>query len=146
MRAIRELEARYFRNMDMLDWEATKDVFTAGAVMDMRGARDELEASGVPTDSDSLSIVNRDTIVPVMQKPLAGPVTVHHGHMPEIQFVSDDEATGIWPMEDRIKFPENSPVRCFQGFGHYIETYVREEDGRWRIKHLRLTRLLVEID
>ena len=31
-----------------------------------------------------------------------------------------------------------------QGFGHYHEQYVKGDDGRWRIKHLRLTRLRMD--
>jgi len=40
--------------------------------------------------------------------------------------------------------PTGAPVARIHGYGHYIETYVREKDGHWRIQHLRLVRLLVE--
>ena len=145
-RAIRELKARYFRHMDLREWSALRDVFTADAVMDMRGASDELKASGVNADPETLVIAKRDTIVSTMEGSLFGIATVHHGHMPEITFVSDDEAKGIWPMEDTLIFPKGAQVRRLHGFGHYHETYRREQDGCWRISHLRFTRLHVEIE
>ena len=100
----------------------------------------------MPVDSGGGLIVGRDAIVPGMEGPLEGTVTVHHGHMPEIMFSGDDEAHGIWAMEDHVRLPEGAPFRRLHGYGHYYETYVREDDGRWRIRHLRLSRLLVNLD
>jgi hypothetical protein len=71
---------------------------------------------------------------------LEGVVSVHHGHMPEIELTSSDTATGVWAMEDRLWFPPGSPVEFLHGYGHYHETY-RREDGRWRIATLTLTRI-----
>jgi hypothetical protein len=31
-----------------------------------------------------------------------------------------------------------------QGYGHYIEEYKKGEDGQWRIKQIRLTRIRVD--
>ena len=144
LNAIRELKARYFRYMDTRDWAAMFDVFTADAVMDMRAVEAELAAAGIITDPARLLTAGRDTIVPNMENSLVGTRTVHHGHMPEIELESDDEARGIWPMEDIVELPTGAPVARIHGYGHYIETYVREKDGHWRIQHLRLVRLLVE--
>ena len=69
-------------------------------------------------------------------------VTVHHGHMPEIELTSPTTARGIWAMEDILHTPEDS-VNVVHGFGHYHETYERI-DGEWRINTLRLTRLRVD--
>jgi hypothetical protein len=68
-------------------------------------------------------------------------VTVHHGHMPEIELTSDTAATGIWAMFDWVDMPQ----LVLRGYGHYEETY-RVEDGCWRIAHSRLTRLRRDID
>ena len=54
-------------------------------------------------------------------------------------------ATGTWAMEDRIWWPEGSPVRFLHGYGHYHETYVVTERG-WRIATMRLTRLRVDVE
>ena len=69
--------------------------------------------------------------------------TVHHGHMPEIDILSDTEATGIWAMEDKLWWPEGAPLTAMHGYGHYHERYVRTDDG-WRIARTTLTRLRVD--
>jgi len=146
IRAIRELKARYFRCMDLRDWAAMYDVFTADAVMDMREDIRNLVRSGIPVDPAGGLIVGRDTIVSTMRGPLEGTVTVHHGHMPEISFAGNNVAHGIWAMEDRVQLAEGAPFRRLHGYGHYHETYVRGIGSRWRIAHLRLSRLLVDFD
>jgi len=77
---------------------------------------------------------------------LAGTITVHHGHMPEITLTGPDGATGIWAMEDKLWPRPGSalPFRWLHGYGHYHERYVKQEDG-WRIAEIRLTRLRVDL-
>ena len=124
---IHQLKARYFRMMDTKDWDGLREVFTADAVID--------------TTEDSGTIIEGvDEYLPFLISQIGDVVTAHHGHMPEITFVDDDNATGIWAMEDELWWPEGSPIRHLHGYGHYHETYVRRE-GQWRIASLRLTRL-----
>jgi SnoaL-like protein len=144
VQAIWNLKARYFRYMDTRDWTAMHDVFATDAVMDMRDEMATLAKSGMPVDPEGGLIVGRERIVASMESALIGTKTVHHGHMPEIEFMSDEEARGIWAMEDTVMQPPSAPFKMLHGYGHYHETYARE-DRRWRIKHLRLTRLLVEL-
>jgi hypothetical protein len=81
-----------------------------------------------------------------MVRIVVGPVvTVHHGHMPEIEVTSPTTARGVWAMEDKLRWPEGSPVRAMHGYGHYHETYERTQEG-WRIKTITLTRLRVDTD
>ena len=61
------------------------------------------------------------------------------GHMPEIDIISPTEARGVWAMEALVEAGNSS----FHGFGHYWETY-RKEDGQWRIARLLITRLRFE--
>jgi len=145
LHAIRELKARYFRCIDTRDWGAIQDVFTNDIVMDMREEVATLAKSGLPVDPEGGLIIGREAVVASMRDALVGAKTVHHGHMPEIELVSEAEAKGIWAMEDIVVLPEGAPFGRIHGHGHYHETYVRGEDGRWRISHLRLTRLLVEL-
>jgi len=70
-------------------------------------------------------------------------VTVHHGHMSEIEVTSPTTATGIWAMEDKLRWPSGASLGEMHGYGHYHETYVKV-DGAWRIKTLTLTRLRVD--
>ncbi len=124
---IRQLKARYFRLMDTKDWDGLREVFTADAVID--------------TTEDSGTVIEGvDEYLPFLISQIGDVVTAHHGHMPEITFIDDDAATGIWAMEDELWWPEGSPIRHLHGYGHYHETYVRT-DGHWRIASLRLTRL-----
>ena len=130
---IKRLKARYFRCMDTKDWDGFAAVFAPDAEMDMRG---EDPASGFNHGAQVIADYVRSAVDAV--------VTVHHGHMPEIEVTSDTTATGIWAMEDKLKWPEGSPISWLHGYGHYHETYERV-DGTWRIKTLTLTRLRLDV-
>lgn len=125
--AIRRLKARYFRAVDTKDWDGLVRVFTDEVTIDVAG-------SGGPATTSAAAFVER------VMRSLAGAVTVHHGHMPEIDLTSETTATGIWAMEDKIWWPEGSPVRFLHGYGHYHETYVLLDSG-WHIATMQLTRL-----
>jgi SnoaL-like domain len=129
---IKRLKARYFRCMDTKDWDGFAAVFAPDAEMDMRG---EDPASGLNHGAQVIADYVRNAVDAV--------VTVHHGHMPEIELTSDTTATGIWAMEDKLRWPDGSPISWMHGYGHYHETYERV-DGEWRIKTLTLTRLRVD--
>ena len=124
--AIHQLKARYFRLMDTKQWDAWGEVFATDARM------------VIP--ENGLTLEGRAAIVEGVRSVIGPSVTVHHGHMPEIELTSDTTATGIWAMEDELWWPEGSPIRYMHGYGHYHETY-REDDGGWRIASLTLTRL-----
>jgi len=141
--AIMELNARYFRYMDTRDWAPMHEVFAPDAVMDMRYEIKRLVQSGFPELMGGGLMHGREKIVASMAESLQG--TVHHGHMPEIEFLSATEARGIWSMEDIVRHPEGGPFRELHGYGYYHEDYVSDDDGRWRIKSLRLTRLHITL-
>ena len=63
--------------------------------------------------------------------------SVHHGHMPEIELTSSTTATGIWSMEDHVRWADGYETH---GYGHYFETYEKAED-RWQIKTMNLAYL-----
>ena len=85
-----------------------------------RPARDE----GIVRGNELIAEYVRGHVDPV--------TTVHHGHMPEIEITSPTTATGIWSMEDMLRWPEGSPIAAMHGYGHYHETY-EKIDGQWRI-------------
>ena len=72
-----------------------------------------------------------------LRETLAGTVTVHQGHMPEIDLTSATTATGIWALHDIVIWPNGMRL---DGYGHYHETYAKA-DGEWRITSSKLTRL-----
>ena len=135
---IKQLKARYFRCMDTKDWAGFEQVFAADAVMDMSNEmRDRTTRGGITRGAAQIAAMVRTVVGPV--------VTVHHGHMPEIEITSPTRARGVWAMEDKLRWPEGSPVRTMHGYGHYHETYERTDDG-WRIKTITLTRLRVDTE
>ena len=122
--AIRRLKARYFRLMDTKDWAGMREVFTDDVVIDTSEAGGQV-ARGA------------DEFMAFLREALGDAVTVHQGHMPEIDLTSETTATGIWALNDIVIW--SSGMRL-DGYGHYHETY-EKSDGEWRIKSSKLTRL-----
>ncbi|MCK9902845.1 DUF4440 domain-containing protein [Parafrankia colletiae] len=125
--AIRQLKARYCRLLDTKDWDGFRELFTDKAVMDT-------------TSSGGNALTGGDAIVDFVRRALTEAVTVHHCHTPEITATAPDMATGIWAMEDRVRFPDGTDLT---GYGHYHETYTKT-DSTWQISSLTLTRLRVD--
>ena len=132
---IKRLKAKYFRCFDTKDWEGWLSVFTDDVVLEFSVA--------VPARDGSREVAFtrletkqglRDFVVPYTDPAQ----TVHHGHTPEIEIVSDTEARGIWAMEDIV----DHYTDVAHGYGHYHETY-RKVAGEWRIARVRLTRLRI---
>lgn len=133
--AIRLLKARYFRLLDTKDWAGWRRLFTDDLVSETDTAPPQ------PDGSHTLpKLPGADAFVERVRSLLGDGVTVHHGHMPEIELTGPDTARGIWAMEDIVVFP----AMTLRGYGHYHEEY-RREAGEWRIARLRLTRLRVDI-
>lgn len=127
--AIKQLKARYFRLMDTKDWDGFRACFTDDVVVDV-------SADGAGVFEGVTAFM--DMLVPTMRDV----VSVHHGHMPEIA-VEGDTATGVWAMEDHLRFGGNAQMEL-HGYGHYHETY-RRVDGAWKIAAMTLTRLRLDL-
>jgi len=127
LEAIKQLKARYCRTMDTKDWVAMREVFT-----------DDVTVTG--TGSGGRVTRGADEFMAFLVKLIGEVSTVHHCHTPEIEITSPTSATGIWAMEDMLRFPDG---RELHGYGHYHETY-EKLDGRWRIASLDLIRLRVD--
>jgi len=132
LEAIRQLKARYYRMMDTKNWDGLAAVFTEDVEIDMTG-----EGAGVTHGVAEY--------MPFLRQAIGDVITVHHGHMPEIQLTSPTTATGIWSMEDKLWWPEGGPIRHMHGYGHYHETYQKTAEG-WRIRTMTLTRLHREVE
>ena len=130
---IRQLKARYFRCMDTKDWAGLADVFAPDAVLDHRKAEMDHTVTGAQAIAASIEGAVREV------------TTVHHGHMSEIEILSATTARGIWAMEDKLWWPEGSPIKTIHGYGHYHEEY-RQVDGEWKISLNRLTRLRFDLE
>jgi len=125
--AIRTLKARYFRTMDTKDWAAMREVFCDDVEIDT-------------TESGGSVVTGASEFMAFLEETIGDVVTVHHGHMPEIEITSPTTATGVWAMEDWLRWPNGMELH---GFGHYHETYEKVE-GAWGIKSSRLTRLRMD--
>jgi uncharacterized protein (TIGR02246 family) len=126
--AIKRLKGRYCRTMDTKDWAAMRQVFTDDVEMDTTAA-----GGGVITGADEFLAFLQETIGEV--------VTVHHCHTPEIDVTAATTASGVWAMEDMLRWPDGTELH---GYGHYYESYAKV-DGQWRIKRCVLTRLRTDI-
>jgi ketosteroid isomerase-like protein len=125
--AIKQLKARYCRLMDTKDWAGYRQVFTDDVTMDT-------------TDSGGGVITGADAFLEFLVPTIGDVVTVHQCHTPEIDITSPTTATGIWAMEDMLRWPDGSELH---GYGHYHETY-EKTGGSWRIKSTKLTRLRLD--
>ena len=135
---IRRLKARYFRLLDMKQWDAFETLFALEATFDMRDA-------AVARDEGAL-LAGAPAIVAFVREAVACMVTVHHGHMPEIDVLSEHAARGTWAMEDVLRWTTGGAdgTQVLHGYGHYHDTYARV-DGRWLIQSSRLSRLSVTV-
>lgn len=142
---IKQLKGRYFRFLDTKDWAGMATIFTDDAVFDARTAN---SVSGVGEGDAAVSndwVYEGAQVITDFIREVAQPlVTAHHGHCHEIAIVSENDAEGVIAMEDMIwDAPGAGGEKKLHGLGHYHEEYRRGEDGRWRIRRSRLTRLNV---
>jgi hypothetical protein len=131
---IKRLKARYFYGIDNKDWDLwRREVWSPDARLIVGEMGQDVEG--------------REALIAWVAEQSADQVSVHHGHMPDIDVLSDTEAKGVWAMEDLIwrsrEFPLSGEYSYVHGWGHYRETYVKLAEG-WRIRTTQLTRLRTE--
>jgi hypothetical protein len=124
--AIANLKAAYCRLLDTKQWEAWGQLFTEDFHQDVSPS-----GGGV--------YHGRDAAVEATRSAIETAKTAHQVHVPEIT-IDGDEATAIWPLQDRLIWEDG---RSLTAFGHYHERYVRTPDG-WRMAAQKLTRLVVD--
>lgn len=121
LEALRQLKYRYFRTLDLKDWDVFADTLTADAV----------GAYGTKVYGDALTLEGRVAIVDFMRENLpAGVVTMHVASHPELE-VDGDQAEGSWAFEDTVIVPEMKVL--IHGAGYYRDRYQRDAEGVWRI-------------
>lgn len=118
---IKRLKHRYFRTLDLKDWEDFSDCL----------AEDVSARYGTRAMGDPLHYDGRDAVVEFMRANL-GPevITVHVASHPEID-VEGDSARGSWCFEDTVIVPGMGAM--IRGAGYYHDRYRRGPDGRWQI-------------
>jgi hypothetical protein len=133
---IKRLKARYCRFLDTKDWDGLASLFLDDAVLD------------VQQDTGNPPIHGRTAIIEQIRVAVIDAASSHQVHTPEISLSSDDDAEGIWAMQDRVVWqPGKSPIpgiSSITGYGQYHETY-RRSDAGWKFASLRLTRFHVDM-
>lgn len=127
--SILALKHEYFRTLDLKEFAALGALLTV-----------DCEAA---YDGGKLSFTGREAIVEFLSGSLSDPgiISEHHGHHPEITWVSDDEAIGVWYLEDRVIIPAADLE--ISGTAFYEDRY-RRVDGRWRIASTGYARVFEE--
>src|SRR5262245_26276741 len=92
--ALQELKASYFRYLDTKQWARWRELFTDDMVF-------VADTEAVPSDIAPMT-TSGDDFVEMVSETLANAVTVHQGHMPELTFTGEREASGIWAMFDWV--------------------------------------------
>jgi hypothetical protein len=137
LQAIHNTKADYWLGVDMKDVDLLTQVFTPDAEIDFSSEAENAWAE-LPTPRQFAQQALRQ---------LENFITAHHGHNPSIRFISDDEATAIWPMEDNLWAGPDAvepPYRHLHGYGYYHDRYRKTEDG-WKLSATTLKRAWVEM-
>jgi hypothetical protein len=121
---IKRLKSQYFRYVDTKDWDSWRALFADDGHFEIGAGTFE----------------GADPFVASVREFLTGATTFHHGHMPEIDVLGNDEASGIWTLYDVVEPPADSGVSPFYGYARYWERYERR-DGEWKIVSMRIERL-----
>ena len=124
---IRTLKHRYFRGIDTADLALLGTLFTNDLTVDYRGGTYRVRLEG------------RDNMLEFLANSFhSGAVAMHHGHMPEITLTGENDAEGLWYLEDIFIDVERSSHTI--GSAIYRDVY-RREDGVWKIARTEYDRV-----
>lgn len=127
MEAIKQLKHAYLRCIDTANVEELATLFHEDVVVDFKGGNYHWQLNGREEYLSNIAVS--------FSKQSVGQ---HHGHHPEIQMLSESEATGIWYLEDHFWSLKHKVHAT--GSILYWDRYVKE-DGRWLIRETRYERL-----
>ena len=84
---IKQVKARYFWGLDHKDWDLwRREVWAPDGRLEVPEFREE-------------PFAGLDEVIAYVSASTGDQVSVHHGHMPIIEFTSDSSARVIWAME-----------------------------------------------
>jgi hypothetical protein len=120
--AIKQLKYRYWRHLDLKQWDELARCFAADATVCYSSGKYEFR--GV------------DAIMSFLSESLGearGSVTIHHGHHPEIELLGPTAARGTWALYNYMfNLKQNRGIRIG---AYYDDTYAKL-DGAWKFKHI----------
>lgn len=118
--SIKQLKYRYFRLLDQKRFDDLEQLLLPECTASYHNGR-----YGNPDRATTLAFLraymSRTTLL-----------SLHQGHHPEIELVSDTEATGRWYLHDIVIDLEEKTR--LEGNGFYEDRY-RKVDGHWFISH-----------
>ena len=139
--AIRQVKATYCRGVDTGDAALVRSILAEDCELDYVGCFVD-PGSGVDFFPPmGIVLKGRRNFGSALVD--LGIVSVHQVYTPEIALTGETTATAIWPMTDRLWFPQGAEYAAITGYGHYHETY-EKVDGAWKLRTTRITRLRVE--
>ena len=127
MEAIRQVKHAYFRCIDTANFDELATIIHDDVSVLLKGGNYEWKLQGKQAYLDS-----------IRQSFHTGAIGHHHGHTPEIQVLSESEATGIWYLADHMWIVDQKFFTT--GTALYWDRYVKV-DGRWLIKDTRYERI-----
>ena len=125
--AIRQLKHAYFRCIDTANVEELGTLFHDEVLVHFKGGNYEWKLNSKQEYLDSIASAFTSKAV-----------GHHNGHQPEIQMLSDTEATGIWYLADHMWIIEHNHYTF--GTALYWDRYIKQ-DGRWLIRETCYERL-----
>jgi len=128
--AIKRLNYRYWRHLDLKEWDQLAECFAADATVSY--GEGKYQFAGV------------EAIIGFLRESLGketGSVTIHQGHHPEIDLTSDTTAKGTWALYNYMfNRKQNRGIRIG---AYYQDDYVKI-GGDWKFKHIGYTYIFHE--
>jgi len=117
--AIKRLKYKYMRCLDQKRWSELAECFTEDAISAYSGGK--------------FSFEGRDAIMEFLESAMGADsfLSSHTVHQPEIEFITETAATGIWALQDTVI--ETNANIIIRGAAFYEDEYVKV-DGAWKIK------------
>lgn len=125
--AIKQLKHAYFRCVDTANLEELGTLFHEDVKVRFKGGGYEWNLNGRQEYVDNIGMA--------FSKEAIGQ---HNAHHPEIQILSDTEATAIWYLADNMWILNHNALTT--GTALYWDRYVKE-DGRWLIRETSYERI-----
>ena len=125
--AIKQLKHAYFRCIDTANMEELGSLFHDQVHVHFIGGNYEWKLDGKEQYLNNVGMAFSNQAI-----------GHHNGHHPEIQMISDTEATGIWYLADNMWILNHKAFTT--GTAIYWDRY-EKVDGRWLIRETRYERL-----
>lgn len=131
LEAIKRLKHKYMRCVDEKRWDELRECFAEDATCAFSNGK--------------YAFSGRDAIMQFLIERMDRPtfLSSHRLHQPEIDFISDTSAAGIWALEDTV-IDEQREI-ALRGAAFYRDEYVKI-GGQWKIKHTGYKRTFEEVE